>query len=106
MKRLEPLLLLACVLTVSLAAGCGNACLKLADQICGCQPDDTSRANCQQRARDQESIFPVRTQDEQACQLALDSNKCDCQHLLTPEGREACGIAYNFAPLDVPATSK
>jgi hypothetical protein len=106
MKRLEPLLLLACVLTVSLAAGCGNACLKLADQICSCQPDDTSRANCQQRARDQESIFPVRTQDEQVCQAALDSQKCNCQNLLTPEGRAECGIAYTFAPLDAPATSQ
>ena len=106
MKRLQPLLVLACVLTVSLAAGCGNACLKLADQICSCQPDDTSRANCQQRARDQASIYPVRTQDEQACQRALDSHLCDCQHLLTPEGRQACGIAYTFAPLDVPATSR
>jgi hypothetical protein len=106
MKRLEPLLLLACVLTVSLAAGCGNACLKLADQICSCQPDDTSRANCQQRARDQGSIFPVRTQDEQICQQKLDSQVCDCQNLLTPEGREACGIAYSSAPLDVPATSR
>jgi hypothetical protein len=100
MKRLQPLLVLACVLTVSLAAGCGNACLQLADQICSCQPDDTSRANCQQRARDQASIYPVRTQDEQACQRALDS------HLLTPEGRQTCGIAYTFAPLDVPATSR
>ena len=103
MKRLQPLLVLACVLTVSLAAGCGNACLQLADQICSCQPDDTSRANCQQRARDQASIYPVRTQDEQACQRALDSHMCDCQHLLTLEGRQTCGIAYTFAPLDVPA---
>ena len=106
MNRLKPLLQLACVLMVPLAVGCGDACLKLADQICGCQPDDTSRANCQQRARDQESIFPVRTQDEQVCQAALDSQKCNCQNLLTPEGRAECGIAYTFAPLDAPATSQ
>jgi hypothetical protein len=100
MKRLKPLLLLACVLTVPLGAGCGNACLKLADQICSCQPDDTSRSNCQQRARQQEAIFPVRSQDDQFCQDRLDSNACDCQKLLTPEGREACGVAYTLAPPD------
>lgn len=94
MKRLAPLLLLAGMLTLPLVAGCGNACLKLADQICSCQPDDTSRANCQQRARDQEAIFSVRSEDEQACQRILDSGKCDCQSLVTPEGRAQCGIAF------------
>jgi hypothetical protein len=105
MKRLKPLLLPIFVLTVPLVAGCGNACLKLADQICSCQPDDTSRANCQQRAREQEAIFSVRREDEQLCQLALDSNSCDCQKLITPEGRKACGIAYTVAPPDGAASS-
>jgi hypothetical protein len=105
MKRLKPLLLLACVLTVPLAAGCGNACLRLADQICSCQPDDTSRANCQQRAREQEAIFSVGSEEQQICQRTLDSNVCDCQKLTTPEGREACGIAYPTPP-DGGATSR
>lgn len=105
MKRLAPLLLLAGVLTLPLVAGCGNACLKLADQICSCQPDDNSRQNCQQRAREQEAIFSVRREDEQLCQQALDSNACDCQKLITPEGRKACGIAYTFAPPDGAASS-
>lgn len=94
MKRIKPLLLLAGVLTVPLVAGCGNACLRLADQICSCQPDDTSRANCSQRAREQEGIFSVRSEDERTCQAKLDSNSCDCQKLITPEGREGCGIAF------------
>jgi len=59
MPRRGLLLLAACALAVPLLAGCGNACFKLADQICSCQPDDTSRANCQSRARDTEKIFPV-----------------------------------------------
>jgi hypothetical protein len=100
MNRLKPLLLLACVLTVSLAAGCGNACLRLADQICSCQPDDTSRASCQQQAREQEGIFSVGRDQERLCQQALDSNACDCEELMTPEGRQACGIAYTVAPPD------
>ena len=94
MKSLKPLLLLAGMLTIPLVAGCGNACLKLADQICSCQPDDTSRANCSQRAREQEGIFPVRSEDEQTCQAILDSSSCDCQKLITPEGRAACGVAF------------
>ena len=106
MKRLKPLLLPAFMLTVPLVAGCGNACLKLADQICGCQPDDTSRANCSQRAREQEAIFPVRSEDERRCQDALDANACDCQKLITPEGRTACGIAYTIAPPDGAASSR
>ena len=97
MKLLRPLLLLAGVLTVPLVSGCGNACLQLADQICNCQPDDTTRANCQQRARDQEGIFSVRSEDQRACQAILDNGQCTCQSLVTPEGRAACGLSF---PLD------
>jgi len=106
MKRPEALLLLACVLTVPLAAGCGNACFKLADQICSCQPDDTSRATCSQRARDEEGIYPVRSQDEQLCQAKLDQHVCECQQLTTPEGRERCGLAITASPPETPATSR
>jgi hypothetical protein len=94
MKRLAPLLLLCVVLTLLLVSACGNACLQLADQICSCQPDDTTRANCQQRARDQEGIFTVRGIDQATCQGILDKGQCTCQALLTPEGRVQCGIAY------------
>jgi hypothetical protein len=98
MNRLKPLLQLACVLMVPLAVGCGDACLKLADQICNCQPDDASRSACQAQVRQQENVFPIRSEDQQRCQQALDSNACDCQKLTTPEGRQACGLAYTVAP--------
>jgi hypothetical protein len=98
MHRPGSLLLLACALAVPLLAGCGNACFKLADQICSCQPDDLTRANCQARARDQERIFSVSAEDEQRCQEKLDSNACECQKLTTPEGRVACGTGYAIAP--------
>jgi len=94
------------MLTVLLDAGCGNACLKLADQICSCQPDDPSRANCSQKARDQEGIFNVRPQDEQLCQELLDSNSCDCKKLDTPEGRVACGVSFSVAPANEGASSR
>jgi hypothetical protein len=94
MRSLKPLLLLAFVLTVTQAAACGNACLKLADQICNCQPDDVLRSGCQAQVREQEKIFSIRNEDEQRCQAALDSNACTCDRLTTPEGRTACGLAY------------
>jgi hypothetical protein len=100
MNRLKPLLPLGCVLMVSLAVGCGDACLKLADQICNCQPDDATRSACQAQAREQEKVFPIRNADQQLCQRALDTNACDCQKLTTPEGRQACGLAYTVAPPD------
>jgi len=100
MFRRATLLLVACALCAPLLAGCGNACFKLADQICSCQPDDVSRANCQSRARDLEKIFPVSSQDQELCQEKLDSHACDCQNLTTPEGRVACGTSYQAAPLD------
>ena len=98
MRRLFPLLLSACVLTVLFASGCGNACLQLADKICSCQPDDSTKATCQARAREQEGIFPVNKQQEQHCQQLIDSNACDCQRLTTPEGRVACGLSYPPGP--------
>jgi hypothetical protein len=100
MRRRLPLLLPASMLTLLLAAGCGNACLELADQICGCQPDQVTQANCQQRARDEEGVFNVRKQDEQFCQHLLDTHSCDCKKLDTPEGRQACGTSISIGPAD------
>jgi hypothetical protein len=42
----------------------------------------------------------VRGDDEQLCQQKLDEGACDCQSLITPEGRQACGLAYTYAPQD------
>jgi hypothetical protein len=82
-------LLLSCFL---LAAGCRDACLSLADQICSCQPDETSKGNCNLQAKSAESTFAVGKADEQFCQQKLDANACNCTALNTPEGRAACGL--------------
>ncbi|MCA1828676.1 MAG: hypothetical protein ABR567_11340 [Myxococcales bacterium] len=95
--------LLACLLFA--AAGCQDACLTLADQICSCQPDENSKANCNQQAKTAESTFAVTSADEQYCQSKLDLQQCDCgsqnspaataaccAKLNTPEGRDACGL--------------
>jgi hypothetical protein len=90
----RPLILAACVLTLSLAAGCGDACLSLAEQVCGCQPDPISTDNCNQRAKDAKGIFGVNSSDEAFCQAQLDNNACDCTKLDTADGRVKCGIAF------------
>jgi hypothetical protein len=86
--------LLGCMLTLTSAAGCGDPCRDLANQICVCYPDDGTRATCNQRASDLESTFPVSQQDKAFCQRLLDSNACNCKNLATPEGRAGCGLTY------------
>jgi hypothetical protein len=86
--------LLACMFTVIFAAGCGDACLDLAGRICNCLPDDGTRSECNRRASDSETNFPVTAQDRTYCQHQLDTKACDCTKLATPEGRAGCGIAF------------
>lgn len=86
--------LLVCVLSFSLAAGCTDACIQLANVICSCQPDVISQNNCEQLAQSAEGQNSVRDQDEKFCQAQLDSNACDCNKLDTPEGRQNCGLSF------------
>jgi hypothetical protein len=89
--------LLVCVVSFSVAAGCSDACISLANQICSCQPDTLSESNCQQLAQAQEATFSVRGQDEKFCQDKLDQGACDCNKLNTPEGRQNCGLSFTPA---------
>ena len=86
------------MLSLSLAAGCGDACQSLASQICSCQPDDNARASCTQQAKEAEKTFPVRPEDERICQQKLDQHACDCNKLNTEEGRRGCGLVINPGP--------
>jgi len=96
--------LLGCMFTVTVAAGCGDACLSLADRICNCLPDDGTRSECNRRAHDSEATFPVTDQDRAYCQHQLDTNACDCRQLATPEGKASCGIAFSlYVPKSIPA---
>lgn len=91
---LSTLRLLACVLTLCGAVGCGDACLSLAKQVCVCLPDDGTRAACNQRASDAETFFAVRPNDQAYCQRLLDANACDCNKLNTAAGKQSCGLSY------------
>lgn len=94
----------ACVLTLSVAAGCGDACLSLASQICQCLPDDGTRGACNRRASDAEAFFPVRANDQAYCQKQLDAHACDCNNLSTPQGKQNCGLAYQPQPASTAAS--
>ena len=99
MPRLgRALRILACMLSLTAIAGCGNACRSLAEQICQCLPDDGTRTACNQRARDAESVYAIRAEDSRFCQQQLDSHACDCNKLNTVEGRQACGVAFQVTP--------
>jgi hypothetical protein len=95
-KIVKVLRLLACMLTVTLAAGCGDSCLDLASKVCNCLPDDGTRAECNRRAKDSESVFPVSSQDQAYCQHQIDTNACDCRQLATAEGKAGCGVAFTL----------
>ena len=88
--------LLACVLTVCLAAGCGNACRDLAEKICQCIPDEGNRQLCNQRAKEAEKTYVVRPEDEAYCAQQVD--KCDCTKLRSSQEQVDCGLAYAPAP--------
>lgn len=90
--------LFACVLTLTAVAGCGDACLSLASQICLCLPDDGTRGACNKRASDSEAFFPVRANDQAYCQKQLDAHACDCNNLSTAAGKQACGLSYQTQP--------
>ena len=94
-SSLKALRTFACVLTLSLAAGCADACMNLASQICSCQLDDNSKAACNQQAKQAERVFAVGPEDEAKCQDLLDSKSCDCNKLNTEDGRRNCGLAVN-----------
>jgi hypothetical protein len=95
-KNVNALRLLACVVTLTFAAACGDACLDLAEQVCNCLPDDGTRSLCNSRASDSEQIFPVTSQDRAFCQKQIDAHACDCTKLATDEGKVGCGIAFSL----------
>jgi len=97
MSRLKALPLIACLSSLLLAAGCGDACLSLANEICSCQPDPNAQAICNAQAKAQDKTFPIGKADQQFCQQKLDSQACDCSGQRTTSGRAACCNKLNTA---------
>jgi hypothetical protein len=74
-------------------AGCTHPCLKLAEQICACEPGQIERETCEKQMK---SAFDAARPDELDTQASVCSeliDTCDCHALDTEAGRQACGLA-------------
>jgi hypothetical protein len=83
---------------------CGSPCQDLATRICNCQTAGAVRDSCVSGIKAQLSNGAQKpgSADERFCTSILDSGKCPdpaddrtmCDRLLTPQGKEACGLAF------------
>ena len=76
-----------------LSTGCTHPCLKLAEQICACEPGELEQESCERQMKSAYDSALVSELKEQAdtCTELLDT--CDCTQLDTEEGRQGCGLA-------------
>ena len=96
--------LLAIPLAAALTA-CGSPCGDLGERICLCQPPGAARDACRRSIDEQiDSGNPRPGEDQQRfCEERLSrclepsKDPLMCDRLLTPEGRVACGLAYDPA---------
>ncbi len=75
------------------ASGCTHPCLKLAEQICACEPGQIERETCEKQMK---SAYDAARPDELDAQASVCSehlDTCDCHELDTEAGRQACGLA-------------
>lgn len=83
-----------------LASGCGSACQDLAERVCNCQSAGGARDNCVTSVKNALDTSRPSNDDQSFCQgkLATCTDPQDdptmCQRLLTPQGKEACGLSY------------
>jgi len=73
---------------LSLAA-CTAPCDQLADNICNCLSDLSSRAACKQQISAEDSTVKVSAADQKFCSTKLETCTCD---RLNNGDREACGL--------------
>jgi hypothetical protein len=87
---------------LALAAGCSSPCQDLATRICECEPSGAERRICQRSIEDQIGSGDQRPGDSEQdfCEEKLKScpDPSDspgvCELLRTPEGKQACGLAF------------
>ena len=82
---------LAALLLAFALAGCKGNCRQLSERLCDCQPSQTDKDACLQRASSEESRIGPTAEQEQVCGQLLAT--CDCHTINTAEGKRACGLA-------------
>lgn len=99
-RPLRPLLAAALLV----ASGCSTSpCQLLGERICHCQPG-TNGDTCTAQVEDQLGEIDPTSSFEDYCQARLDA--CNavpegaefCEWLLTPDGKDACGITPAYPP--------
>ncbi len=89
---------------LALAQGCGlTHCEELADRICGCLPEGTTRDTCKNQVKAQLKRDPKPGGDVEAyCESKLatcsSSDPGLCDRLNTCQGKVDCGLAYQCPP--------
>jgi len=89
MRFYLPALALLGAVTLS-SAGCGNACVDLAKQICSCQPTKAKQADCQTRVDTQKLASDANKAERQRCSELVDT--CTCAAIACGD-LAACGLA-------------
>lgn len=71
--------------------GCSTPCRSLAEKLCDCEPDTTSREECLRGVAERAGTYDATDAQNQVCQGFLDT--CDCKNAGTADGKKACGLA-------------
>jgi hypothetical protein len=72
-------------------AGCKAPCRQLAEALCQCAGSTLARESCLQDVSRRDAFADPTDEDQDRCEALLD--RCDCNNLDTPEGKQACGLA-------------
>jgi len=96
MIRRAALLAIPVLVVAQLAAGCGDNCQVLADQICRCEPDLRAREACRLDYQTQQQNQPAPSPAQlEACTSALETCTCDA---LDQNRTDLCGYARADEP--------
>jgi len=88
-RRLPGLLMATTLLFLSTA--CSTPCRSLAEKLCDCETDTTSRETCLRGVAERAGTYDATEAQNQVCDGFLGS--CDCKNLNTADGKRACGLA-------------
>jgi hypothetical protein len=77
------------LIALFVTAACTAPCDQLADNICHCEPDPTTRASCEQQISAEDANVHPTNADQNLCSQKLKT--CNCLALSRGD-RDACGL--------------